>query len=96
MTSESRIFVTLDELASIEFRCKSKDCGASVLLPNNTNVCFFHAECPHCRTPWFEREGVVEKALVALRNALTVLGDRSEELGCGVRIEVEQGVSQHP
>lgn len=82
--------MTLDELTSIEFRCKNKECGASLLLSNQMNVRFFHTECPHCRTPWFERDASVEKALVSLRNAITTLGDRGGELGCAIRLEVKQ------
>ena len=101
VTKESRQFISLDEIVSIQFRCVKQDCRATVSLPSNAWE-KLPVSCPSCNEPWWFQERPVqsdstEKAIQYLQRSIRKLVDLHRDrkdlkgrffLGCDIGLEI--------
>lgn len=50
MTSETRVFVELTDIAGLEFSCRK--CGTKILYPLEKQYDRLADKCPNCFEPW--------------------------------------------
>lgn len=81
MTTEQRVYITVNELLEIEFRCKQ--CKVVFAWPLDANG-FRVNDCPGCKQEWFSeddhRRKNLDKLLIALRGFRETLADANFEL----------------
>jgi len=82
MTTEQRVYITVNELLEIEFRCKK--CHVVFAWPLAAATGFRVNNCPGYNTDWFgemdHRRKNLDQILIALRGFRETLADANFEL----------------
>jgi hypothetical protein len=90
MTTENRRFITLDEIAAIEFECKNQACGAKLTL-TFTRSLSAPMQCPRCQSVWFPSNPAglsLLKCLTEFVQAGFELEKQRDVIGCSLRLQV--------
>jgi hypothetical protein len=92
MNIQTKQFISLSDISSFRFRCKTKGCGTELSLPLQENYSLTHPadKCPNCGNGWL-RPSDVNPATAApyLEQLVTAIRSVSEWPGqCEISLEI--------